>query len=140
MTSTLTLAGFTVRSVNLLDHRVTARFIEEGSGLTERRWLEICAPADAYPGSLHCRLEDSGLSVPCTAIIAVEPANEPDSLRWTWLVSNPEDQIVVPYCPTDTAGAPLPFPKSRISEVRRVLRYVGIGKAPVVRRTWRDLV
>lgn len=139
MSSELILAGVAVRADRGLSHRVTACFIEEGSGESTRRWLEVSAPVDNYPASLHGRLEEHGLHVPCTAIITLTEESGPVS-GWMSAHETPGDLVVVPYSPTDEAGRPLPFPKRQIPQVRSLLRHVGIGKVPVMRRTWRDLV
>lgn len=143
----LILAGVLVEAQRTLSSKVSARFIAEGSGSTERVWLEVTAPTNAYPVSLHERLAGCGWYVPATAVVVPErvesgPAWDDTSRAisswaqptWGW------DEVTMPYAFADPQGQPVSAPKSAIHEARQVLKFVGIGRSPITRRTWRDLV
>lgn len=131
----------------LLDARVRATFVQEG-GERPRVWLEIAAPVEAYPVNLHENLMARGWVVPSSAIVVPVPAaaNEEEYDSGTGMVLSWErrrlgfDEVQVAYCPVDGDGASIPATAEQVGEARAALRYSGITRAPVLRRSWRHLV
>lgn len=132
--------------VEHVDPRVRACFAAQGRSHTA--WLEITAPVEAYPQALIDSLAEAGwtypegyLPVPSPATVTVTVAETLGAPRFETRdlgYLQVEAALVGP-----AAGDPewsAEQADARIKAARAALRYHGITKVPVLRRTWQDLV